>query len=164
MGVQINESALRHGVTEEDIHRALSTVVFDSLLSKFANKFLLIGFDRNSNLLEIMYNIREDGSYNVFHAMKCRKHSIIMWRKAHTMSEMTEEEAYELDDLLTKTTPEVDPTVQGPFIKHRNMRVLLDQLSAQYLTAKMLTTKQTPTEIISNMVRREIALAETSQV
>jgi len=28
---------------------------------------------RNSNLLEIMYNIRTDGSYNVFHAMKCRK-------------------------------------------------------------------------------------------
>jgi hypothetical protein len=24
-------------------------------------------------LLEIMYNIRTDGSYNVFHAMKCRK-------------------------------------------------------------------------------------------
>jgi hypothetical protein len=73
MIVQINESALWHGVTEEDIHRALATVVFDGLLSKYANKFLLIGFDRNSNLLEIMYNIRQDGSYNVFHAMKCRK-------------------------------------------------------------------------------------------
>jgi hypothetical protein len=34
---------------------------------------LLLGFDKKSNLLEIMYNIREDGSYNVFHAMKCRK-------------------------------------------------------------------------------------------
>jgi hypothetical protein len=34
---------------------------------------LLIGFDQNSNLLEIMYNIRKDGSYNVFHAMRCRK-------------------------------------------------------------------------------------------
>jgi hypothetical protein len=64
---------LRHGSTEEDIHRALATVVFDGLLLRYANKFLLIGFDRNSNLLEIMYNIRNDGSYNVFHAMKCRK-------------------------------------------------------------------------------------------
>jgi ribosomal protein L24E len=36
MVIQINESALRHGVTG-------------------------------------MYNIRKDGSYNVFHAMKCRK-------------------------------------------------------------------------------------------
>ncbi|AEF83815.1 conserved hypothetical protein [Treponema primitia ZAS-2] len=34
---------------------------------------MLIGFDRNSNLLEIMYNIRKDGTYNIFHAMKCRK-------------------------------------------------------------------------------------------
>jgi hypothetical protein len=73
MIVHINESAFRHGVTEEDIHRALATVIFDGLLPKYANKFLLIGFDRNSNLIEIMYNIRKDESYNVFHAMKCRK-------------------------------------------------------------------------------------------
>ena len=73
MIVQINESALRHGVAEEDIHRALSMVVFDGLLPQYANKYLLLGFDRNSNQLEIMYNIRKDGSYNVFHAMKCRK-------------------------------------------------------------------------------------------
>ncbi|AEF84795.1 hypothetical protein TREPR_1699 [Treponema primitia ZAS-2] len=74
------------------------------------------------------------------------------------MSDMTEEEAYELDELLTKTTPEVDPSVKGPFITHRNMMVFLDPLSAQYLTAKMLATKQSPTEIISDMVRREMAL------
>ena len=73
MVVQINGSAFRHGVSEEDIHRALATVVFDGLLKKYTNKYLLIGFDKNSNLLEIMYNIRKDGSYNVFHAMKCRK-------------------------------------------------------------------------------------------
>jgi hypothetical protein len=34
---------------------------------------------------------------------------------------MTEEEADALDELLTRTTPEVDPTVQGPFIKRRNL-------------------------------------------
>ena len=73
MIIHINESAFRHGITEEDIHQALATVVFDGLLPKYANKFLLIGFDRNSNLIELMYNIRKDGSYNVFHAMKCRK-------------------------------------------------------------------------------------------
>ena len=76
------------------------------------------------------------------------------------MSDMTEEEAWALDDLLTKTTPEVDPTVQGPFIKHRNRMVILDQLSAEYLTSKMLATKQSPTEIISNLIRRELSLAE----
>jgi hypothetical protein len=79
------------------------------------------------------------------------------------MSDMTEEEAWELDELLTKTIPEIDPAVQGPFIKHRNMMVVLDHLSAEYLTAKMLATKQSPTEIISNMVRRELSLAEVSR-
>jgi hypothetical protein len=43
---------------------------------------------------------------------------------------MTEQEAWELDELLTKTTPEISPTVEGPFIKHRNMMVILDSLSA----------------------------------
>ena len=76
------------------------------------------------------------------------------------MSDMTEEEAWELDENLTRTIPEVDPTVQGPFIKHRNMMVILDQLSAKYLTSKMLATKQSPTEIISNLIRRELSLAE----
>ncbi|MDR0312527.1 MAG: hypothetical protein LBI14_02925 [Treponema sp.] len=74
MTVIINESALKHeGITEEDIHRALSLPLADRLLPKYQNKYLLIGFDRNGNLLEIMYNIRVDGSYNVFHAMRCRK-------------------------------------------------------------------------------------------
>jgi hypothetical protein len=39
------------------------------------------------------------------------------------------------------------------------MMVVLDQFSAQYLTAKMLSTKQSPTEIINGMIRREIGLA-----
>jgi hypothetical protein len=73
MVVQINESALRHGIDEKDILRALSLPLFDRLMPQYKNKYLLLGFDRNSNLLEIMYNIRTDGSYNIFHAMKCRK-------------------------------------------------------------------------------------------
>jgi hypothetical protein len=60
------------------------------------------------------------------------------------MSDMTEQEAWELDEILTKTTPEVDPSVEGPFIKHRNMMVLLDHLTAEYLTSKMLATKTVP--------------------
>ena len=76
---------------------------------------------------------------------------------------MTEQEAWELDELLTKTTPEVSPTIEGPFIKHRNMMVVLDQFSAQYLTGKMLATKQSPAEIISSMIRREMDLAATAR-
>ena len=78
------------------------------------------------------------------------------------MSDMTEQEAWELDELLTKTITEVSPTDDGPFIKHRNMMVILDQLSAQYVTAKMLATKQSPTEIIGDMIRREIGLAKVT--
>ena len=74
MTVIINESALkRKDITEEDILQALALPLVDRLMPKYQNKYLLIGFDRNGNLLEIMYNIRMDGSYNVFHAMKCRK-------------------------------------------------------------------------------------------
>jgi hypothetical protein len=79
------------------------------------------------------------------------------------MSDMTEQEAWELDELLTNTTPEVSPTVEGPFIKHRNMMVILDRLSAKKKKKKMLETKQSPTEIISGMIRREMGLANTAQ-
>jgi hypothetical protein len=71
--VEINESALRHNIAKEDILCALALPLVDRLMPQYQNKYLLIGFDRNSNLLEIMYNIRTDGSYNVFHAMECRK-------------------------------------------------------------------------------------------
>jgi hypothetical protein len=74
VNVIINDSALKHKeITEEDIHRALSYPLIDRLMPQFQNKYLLIGFGSNANLLEIMYNIRTDGSYNIFHAMKCRK-------------------------------------------------------------------------------------------
>ena len=70
------------------------------------------------------------------------------------------EEYDALDERWTKTTPEIDPVAEGPFIKHRNMMVILDNLSAEYLASKMLTTKLSPTEIISNMIRRELSLTE----
>ena len=74
MNIIINESALKHkDITEDDILRALALPLVDRLMPVYRNKYLLIGFDRKGSLLEIMYNIRTDGSYNVFHAMKCRK-------------------------------------------------------------------------------------------
>ena len=51
----------------------------DRLMEKHVNKYLVIGFDLNGNLLEIMYNLVDEdattgvGVANVFHAMKCRK-------------------------------------------------------------------------------------------
>jgi hypothetical protein len=34
--------------------------------------FLLLGFDRGMNLLEIAYHIIDEQRFKVFHAMKCR--------------------------------------------------------------------------------------------
>ena len=38
----------------------------------YGGKYLLIGDDRNGNLLEILYNVIDEDSINVFHALKCR--------------------------------------------------------------------------------------------
>jgi len=64
-------------------------------------------------------------------------------------------------DFINDADFKVSPTDEGPFIKHRNMMVILDQFSAQYLSAKMLSTKQSPTEIISSMIRRELGLSNS---
>jgi hypothetical protein len=74
---------------------------------------------------------------------------------------LTDEEADALDELLTKTTPKTNPNVQGPFIRRRDTLVILDTFSAEYLKARMLATKKTPAELINNMIRREMALAES---
>jgi len=73
---------------------------------------------------------------------------------------LSDEEANALDELLTKTTPETNPNVQGPFIKHREKLVILDTFSAEYLKARMLATKKTPAELINGMIRREMTLIE----
>ena len=76
---------------------------------------------------------------------------------------LTDEEADALDELLTKTTPKLNPNVQGPFIRHRETVVVLDTFSAEYLKAKMLSTRKTPAELINDMIRREMALAEQQE-
>jgi hypothetical protein len=42
-------------------------------LIDFTDKYIIIGFDRAGNPLEIMYNQIDDDTANVFHAMKARK-------------------------------------------------------------------------------------------
>jgi len=78
--------------------------------------------------------------------------------KEYMMPMLTDEEADALDEELTRTVPKLTD-VEGPFIKNyrSSMLVALDQLSAQYLQARMLATKQTPAELIGEMVRERIA-------
>jgi hypothetical protein len=38
----------------------------------FDNKYVVVGFDMNRNLIEVMYNLVDEDIVNIFHAMKCR--------------------------------------------------------------------------------------------
>ena len=69
--IRFSKSAFKHGVTKADIKRAVINVLYDDILDDANDKHLLIGFDCNSNLLEILYNVIDDDTIRVFHAMKC---------------------------------------------------------------------------------------------
>jgi hypothetical protein len=73
--VEFNQAAFIHNVTEADIRWAFDTARYDGSIDEDEsdNKHLVIGFDRNANPLEIMYNVIDEDTINVFHAMKCRK-------------------------------------------------------------------------------------------
>ena len=65
-------SAFKHGVTEASIRYAILNWKYDDIFEDEPEKHLLIGFDNNANLLEIMYNVIDGQNLKVFHAMKCR--------------------------------------------------------------------------------------------
>ena len=70
--VEFNKSAFNHGISKDAIRQAIVNAVYDDIWDEAADKHLLMGFDYNGNLLEIMYNVIDDDSINVFHALKCR--------------------------------------------------------------------------------------------
>ena len=72
------------------------------------------------------------------------------------MAVMSEQEAERLDELYTKTTPPVNPDKPGIFARQKDMVVVLDEFTSRYLSSKMLATKRTPSELISEMVNKEI--------
>ena len=74
------------------------------------------------------------------------------------MKRMTLEEAQALDDLLTETDPEFTD-IPGVFAKQRNLLDALDVVSKNYIQTKSEATHKPPAQIISEMVRREIAAA-----
>ena len=67
-GIEFNQAAFKHGITETDIRRAFANKVCDHPVEGEENKHLLIGFDTRANLLEILYNVIGDQRINVFHA------------------------------------------------------------------------------------------------
>ncbi|GHV15810.1 hypothetical protein FACS189493_0290 [Spirochaetia bacterium] len=73
------------------------------------------------------------------------------------MKEMTDEEAKYWDDYYTKNPPMVDPAKNGGFAKKSFRMVALDPLSEDYLMTRATATHKTTTEIIGELVRKEIA-------
>ena len=73
MTLVFNPAAFKHAVTAHNIEAAMTVPLVDRLMEKQNNKYLVIGYDLNGNLLEIMYNLVDEDTANVFHAMKCRK-------------------------------------------------------------------------------------------
>jgi hypothetical protein len=79
--IEFNPSAFKHGVTEADIRTAVERSIYDNMLpgngdateEKHLLIGLLIGLDTNANLLEVIYNVIDGQTVNVFHTMKCRK-------------------------------------------------------------------------------------------
>jgi hypothetical protein len=55
--IVFNEAAFKHGISEDDIRMALGSYLVDMELLNDENKYLLVGFDRKGNLIELMYNI-----------------------------------------------------------------------------------------------------------
>jgi hypothetical protein len=75
------------------------------------------------------------------------------------MPQMTEQEAWELDDLLTRTDPELGPNGTG-FLSRREARLLgCDDLTMNYLITKAEATHKTPAQIVGELVREKIALS-----
>jgi hypothetical protein len=72
INIDFNPSAFKHNITEENIRRAIKTNICDVLIDGYDNKYAIIGFDTAGNLLEILYNLIDEQSINVFHAMPCR--------------------------------------------------------------------------------------------
>ena len=71
--IEFNKAAFKHRVTEASIRYAMWHPLHEQLFESYANKWLVIGHDAAGNLIEVAYNIIDDDTVNVFHAMPCRK-------------------------------------------------------------------------------------------
>jgi hypothetical protein len=72
--------------------------------------------------------------------------------------DMTEEDYNKLDEQLTKTVPKLT-NVSGIFAQQKELLRMLDDISATYIGAKAERENSTPTQIIREMVNKEIAYA-----
>ena len=71
---------------------------------------------------------------------------------------MTEEEADALDEELTRTIPKVNYNKPDIFLRQRELLNILNPTTADYIITRALATRQTPAQIISDLVNEKIAL------
>jgi hypothetical protein len=71
--IDITSSALKHGKMANDILSVLENIVYDEMIDGDPGKTLLIGFDANARLTELILHEAEEHHIVVFHAMPCRK-------------------------------------------------------------------------------------------
>ena len=75
------------------------------------------------------------------------------------MRDMTEEEYDALDERLTKTVPTLSHTRTGFFSRKGSQAIILDEDTSKILNAKAIATRQTPSEIIATLLRKELTVA-----
>jgi hypothetical protein len=75
------------------------------------------------------------------------------------MAQMTDEEADALDELLTRTTPKLGPNGTGFFSSKGYQMIALDEDTARILNAKSIATRQSPSEIVAELVQGHLATA-----
>jgi hypothetical protein len=75
------------------------------------------------------------------------------------MTAMTEEEAWALEEEVTRNPPKVSGDGTGGFFaRHKEADVIfLDHVSATWIRVRAEATHKTPTEIIGELVREKIA-------
>jgi len=82
---RFRESALKHGVTEADIRHAFENYRIIRQFQDRENVYLLLGFDMNANLIEILYNEFGENGVNVFHAMPCQSRFLRLLEERETI-------------------------------------------------------------------------------
>jgi hypothetical protein len=70
---------------------------------------------------------------------------------------MTNTEAVVLDKLWTDATPEIDTSRLGFVTRLGSFMVSLDPESAAYVQAKAEETRRSPSEIIGELIRKELS-------
>jgi hypothetical protein len=77
------------------------------------------------------------------------------------MARMTDEEADALDELWTRTTPEIDISKPGFLTRKGFTMVSLNPVTATYLQAKASISHRSLSEIIDELVRKELSAADS---